>query len=793
MKKEFLNIKTILASAALMLFGSVYAQTNVFDDVIAPSPNHTALEAALIQENLAGALQDPNATLTVFAPDDAAFNNLAAALGTDIAGLLALPDLDQILLYHVLGVTADAASITNGDVVTPLNTTNTIKLTKTTMGSVYANQAMVNAADLNADNGIVHSTNAVLLPVETVVDIALDSPDFNSLTAAVIQEELLPVLTDPLASLTVFAPTDAAFNNIATALGTDIAGLLALPNLTDILTYHVIGTEVLAADINNGDIVQPVSLTNTLKMTVTSGGMVYANQAQVTTADVLADNGAVHVLDAVVLPGETVVDVALDSPDFNSLTAAVIQEELLPVLTDPLASLTVFAPTDAAFNNIATALGTDIAGLLALPNLTDILTYHVLGSEVLSGNINNGDIVQPVSTTNTLKMTVTSGGAVYVNQAQVTTADIFGGNGTVHVLDAVVLPNETVVDIALDSPDFNSLTAAVIQEELLPVLTDPLASLTVFAPTDAAFNNIATALGTDIAGLLALPNLTDILTYHVLGAEVLSSGINNGDIVQPVSTTNTLKMTVTSGGMVYANQAQVTTADLLADNGAVHVLDAVVLPVETVVDVALDSPDFNSLTAAVVQEELLPALTDPLSSLTVFAPTDAAFDALATDLGTDINGILANPELTDILLYHVLGSTVLSTDLANGDVATLNGQNITVDLTSGVMINDANVTTADLIVDNGVVHVLDKVLVPSLASIVDNTMNELNIFPNPTAEKINLDGVNGSYTITNLFGQTVLEGVSNGQFIDVNNLTEGTYIITVTDSEKVYQTQFVKL
>ena len=109
-------------------------------------------------------------------------------------------------------------------------------------------------------------------------------------------------------------------------------------------------------------------------------------------------------------------------------------------------------------------------------------------------------------------------------------------NGTVHVLDAVVLPDETVVDVALDN-GFTTLATAVIQEELLPVLTDPLASFTVFAPTNEAFDNLATGLNTDVNGLLALPNLSDILTYHVLNTEVASSQINNGDVVQPISMT----------------------------------------------------------------------------------------------------------------------------------------------------------------------------------------------------------------------------------------------------------------
>jgi len=250
-------------------------------------------------------------------------------------------------------------------------------------------------------------------------------------------------------------------------------------------------------------------------------------------------------------------------------------------------------------------------------------------------------------------------------------------------------------DIIAMSPDHTYLEAALIQEGLDVALQNNAATLTVFAPTDAAFDNLAAALNTDIAGLLALPNLTDILTYHVLGTGVVpSSAVTNGLVAQPLSTTNTLKFTVTSSGSVYVNQALVTAVDLNAGNGVVHVLEAVVLPYETAVDVAIDN-NFTSLTAAVIEAELIPALTNPLAELTVFAPTNQAFDDLAAALGTDIAGVLANPQLAEILLYHVVGGTVLSTDLVNGSVPTLNGQTVMVDLTAGVMINSANVITAD--------------------------------------------------------------------------------------------------
>lgn len=625
----------------------------------------------------------------------------------------------------------------------------------------------------------------------SVFDVIAASPNHTYLETALIQEGLDVALDNSSATLTVFAPDDNAFTALATALGTNVNGLLALPNLTDILTYHVLGTEVASTAITNGAIVQPLSTTNTLKLTLKTTGDVFVNQAQVTTADVPADNGVVHVLNAVVLPGETVVDVAIDN-GFTSLTAAVVTAELLPALTDPLASLTVFAPTNAAFDDLATAFGVTVNDLLMLPNLADVLTYHVLGTEVASSGITNGAIVQPLSASNTLKLTLKTTGDVFVNQAQVTTADINADNGIVHVLNAVVLPVETVVDVAIDN-GFTSLTAAVVKAELLPALTNPLATLTVFAPTNTAFDNIATGLGVTLTDLLNLPNLADILTYHVLGTEVASSAITNGLIVQPLSATNTLKLTLKANGDVFVNQAQVTTADIVADNGTVHVLNAVVLPSETVVDVAIDN-GFTSLTAAVVTAELLPALTDPLAALTVFAPTNAAFDNLAIALGTDLAGVLANPNLTDILTYHVLGSEVTSTQLVNNsNVPTLNGQTVLVTTTPTVKINQSNVTLADVQAQNGVVHVIDAVLLPSFVDITEVTIEDLNFYPNPATENISInDFSNGNYQILNTLGQVVKSGNVIDNKISVLDIESGSYIVRLTNEKGNFQGKLIK-
>ena len=272
----------------------------------------------------------------------------------------------------------------------------------------------------------------------------------------------------------------------------------------------------------------------------------------------------------------------------------------------------------------------------------------------------------------------------------------------------------TVVDIVVNSDVHNLLEAAVIAADLAGALSGE-GPFTVFAPTDDAFIALATALDLEPTDLLDLDALTDILLYHVVGAEVLSTDLADG------ATATTLlgedvTVTINDDG-IFINDAQVTVADIIADNGVVHVIDAVLLPPPppyTVVDVIVQSDVHTLLEAAVIQADLADALSGE-GPFTVFAPTDDAFMALAGALGATAEDLLALPELADILLYHVLGAEVLSTDLADGATATtLLGEDVEVSIEcdGSIFINDAQVTVADIATDNGVVHVIDAVLLP---------------------------------------------------------------------------------
>ena len=495
----------------------------------------------------------------------------------------------------------------------------------------------------------------------------------------------------------------------------------------------------------------------------------------------------------------SVFDVIAGSPDHNYLEAALVQQELDVVLSDAAAEFTVFAPTDAAFDALAAALGTDINGILALANLTDVLTYHVVGATVPAAAVTNGAIVDAVSTTNTLKLTKTGTGDVYANQAMVVAADLNADNGVVHSTNGVLLPNETVVDVAIDN-GFNTLTAAVIYAEVMHVYTNPLASYTVFAPTDEAFQDFAAFFGVTVEDLFvvnSVPVVADVLAYHILPSQVLAADITNGLTVQPVSTTNTLKLTVAGSGDVFVNQAQITATDIMSENGVVHVLNSVVLQDETVVDIALDN-NFSSLAAAIIKAELMPALTNPFAVYTVFAPTNEAFEELAAALGTDLNGVLDLPFLADVLLYHVVSGQVMSGDLVNGPVTTLNGSDITVDLTNGVMINDAMVTMADLVTENifapvKVVHVIDGVLLPPNVGINETNTENISVYPNPAINTVQFNGNDTyEYSIMNVLGQVVSNGTTANQSISVSDLETGMYTIVLNNQDGTLTSKFLK-
>ena len=306
----------------------------------------------------------------------------------------------------------------------------------------------------------------------------------------------------------------------------------------------------------------------------------------------------------------------------------------------------------------------------------------------------------------------------------------------------------TVLDLAIEAGQFSTLVSAAEAGGLGDTLSGE-GPFTVLAPTDAAFETAFEALGITAEELLAdTETLTQILLYHVLGQEADSQLVATLD-GQDVATVQGESIAISvEGGTISVNDAEVVSPDLVADNGIVHVINGVLLPptvsealgaamedttttteapadptiAEIVVEQAGGDPaEFTVLLAAVQAADpaVLEALSDPGQELTVFAPTDEAFTNLLADLGIAAEDLLADPELTNILLYHVAPGIFLAEDVVaaapiDALPTLLEGSTLSVEIVDGGVVVDesSNVVQADIVAGNGVIHVIDAVLVP---------------------------------------------------------------------------------
>ncbi|MEZ4769216.1 MAG: fasciclin domain-containing protein [Caldilineales bacterium] len=280
-----------------------------------------------------------------------------------------------------------------------------------------------------------------------------------------------------------------------------------------------------------------------------------------------------------------------------------------------------------------------------------------------------------------------------------------------------------IVDTAIEAGSFNTLVAAVQAAGLEEALRGD-GPFTVFAPTDEAF--AALPEGT-VEGLLADPEaLSQILLYHVVAGKVMAADVSDGLQADTLEGAPVAFSIVDGKPMI--NDANIVATDVEASNGVIHVIDAVILPpaegameddamaddamAKDIVDTAIEAGSFNTLVAAVQAAGLEDALRGE-GPLTVFAPTDEAFAALPE--GT-VESLLANPEeLTKILLYHVADGKLMATDVVErGFIPTLLERSLTVTAVgSDVQVNNAKVIAADVEASNGVIHVIDTVLIPA--------------------------------------------------------------------------------
>jgi len=278
--------------------------------------------------------------------------------------------------------------------------------------------------------------------------------------------------------------------------------------------------------------------------------------------------------------------------------------------------------------------------------------------------------------------------------------------------DPLMSTDLSIVEYASLDENFTSLVQALSRADLVSALSGA-GNFTVFAPTNEAFNDLLNDLGLMSVTEIPLETLKSVLLYHVVGEEKKSTMLESGYYnTLSMSFNGYMSLKVDLGmGVKINNSANVIAADVDVKNGVIHVIDKVLLP-PTVVDIASANDGFSILVQAVVKAGLVETLSGA-GPFTVFAPTNAAFQALFTQLGVSGISELTADQLIPILTYHVVSGNVRSTDLTAGNVETLNGQ-ISIALSPSPSINSTTMIIAtDVQGSNGVVHVIDKVLLPS--------------------------------------------------------------------------------
>jgi transforming growth factor-beta-induced protein len=668
--------------------------------------NLSTLVGALESAGLADTLNSDDATFTVFAPANSAFEAIDADELTGNADLLS-----EVLTYHVVpGQAIASGDIQDGQTVETLEG-DTLEFSVSN-GTVQVNGATVTTADVEASNGVVHIVDGVLLETVDAVDRATLTSQLST-TAAAIEAAGLGGSDSPLRNetLTLFAPTDAAFSGLRVDALTDNADLLGR-----ILQYHAVpGTRLTSDQISGGE--TPTTLeSGTLNIEV-NDGTVTVNGIPVSTTDIETENATIHLINGVLLQRIDIVERASITEGLETLTAAV-EAAGLDASNSPLRNddpVTVFAPVDGAFEPL------DVDELTGSTEILNrVLPYHAVSGALTASQLSSGDV--PTLEGGAVTVNVTNDG-VTVNGIPVTTTDIQTRNGVVHLIDGVLLERLDVVQRATVTSSLSTLATAVGEAGLASDLKSD-GPFTVFAPVDSALANYNTDALTGTQSLLQR-----VLTYHVIGQEIRSGDLQEGESPQTLE-----GGTITIGlndGVTLNGRVAVTVTDIEVRNGVVHLLDDVLLRRTNAVQRALVTPSFSILADLVAQAGLADDLSNEDGTFTVFAPTNDAFLAALDD---NDNGEIDDGEVpsnaADLLQYHVGDGVFYADDeptapsgtmIPSGDtpVSTLEGSDILVRRDgSSVTLNPANeassVIAPDVDVTNGVVHGIDTVLsIPS--------------------------------------------------------------------------------
>ncbi|WP_394749757.1 fasciclin domain-containing protein [Spongiimicrobium salis] len=618
--------------------------------------------------------------------------------------------------------------------------------------------------------------------VPNIVELAESKDVLGSFVAAINQDQsgLRNLLSDE-GTFTVFAPSNNAFNRLFQQLegynslaDFDTPEELAL--LSEILRYHVVsGTAMESADLSGAMEVETLQ-SETLDIRVDNSIFIQDKSndlAEVIGTDNIASNGIVHSIDKVLIP-QSVIDALV--PPLPSIVGIVSQEDRLSLfeealvaanLTDTLnedGPYTIFAPSNAAIEQLFQLLGSDFNSFadfdetIEILILQRILSYHVLATNLTSADFSEG--TQPTLRANNTISLISNADQFVVGDATSTPANIvdqdhLASNGTVHIIDKILIPQEvldfidlpdtpnntTIKDLVSANDDLEFLEQALEITGLLDTLGEA-GPFTVFAPSNDFLTRILGLVGIQFTGIedfdtqAKIDILRMILQYHI-AAESISSSDFAERTIATLLPEGTIEIIPLNNGFALqdatALPVQFSTTDIPASNGVIHFVDRVLIPqplidmirerIEEEINEFIDSlGDLDDLTATIIQINnfLLNRLDDTVA-FTLFVPNDTGLSSIfGEDSPIDFTSAEGGRLIGEILAYHlVIGERIFASDFENGqEVNTVQGEALHISIDGNeIRIQDktnspAVITYADNAILNGVVHQINKVLLP---------------------------------------------------------------------------------
>merc|ERR1711998_52544 len=339
------------------------------------------------------------------------------------------------------------------------------------------------------------------VPTKNIVEIAAATPDLSTLVAALGKAQLIDTLKGA-GPFTVFAPTNEAFAKLPALYRQLLLDPKNMKTLQRLLTYHVAAGAVSSKNITDHEQIRTVEGQDVVAH-VTSAG-IKINDAAVTTADVLAVNGVVHVVDTVLMPPDmpmppaptkNIVELAVATPDLSTLVTALKAASLVEAYLAGPGPFTVFAPTNEAFAKLPN--GT-LSFLLDPQNsgvLKKVFEYHVVSGAVPSMDLTNNEKIRTVEGGEVIATVVAAPVGFKINDANIKAADVYATNGVVHIIDAVLIPSDVMIptkditSLASATPDLSTLVTALKAASLVDTL-EGAGPFTVFAPTNEAFTKL---------------------------------------------------------------------------------------------------------------------------------------------------------------------------------------------------------------------------------------------------------------------------------------------------------------